>query len=113
MQTMLGLMTVKRILARVMRGRVGALIFGAIAVGYALNPAVGQAAKESPLLSEIRLGAFHHDAGVFGRNEESGADGNVEVLFGSPDILAAIWSPRPHLGLTVNSDGGMVCLTVV
>ena len=56
-------------------------------------------------LSEIRGGLFIHDEGPFSRNKEGGFDTNVEVLFKSPPILDSIFSPRPHLGATVNSAG--------
>ncbi|MEW5726986.1 MAG: acyloxyacyl hydrolase [Pseudomonadota bacterium] len=54
---------------------------------------------------ELRLGVLAHDVGVFGGEHESGADGNVEVLFDSPSVLAPLWAPRPHLGVSVNSAG--------
>jgi len=56
------------------------------------------------LLSEVRLGIGDHDAGVFGRTKEEGLDFNIEFLFLSPDFLEAIWSPRPMLGASINSD---------
>ncbi len=74
-------------------------------------PAPAQAARPDPLLgienvfSEVRLGALWHDQGPFSSNKESGFDSNVEVLFVSPDVLGAIGSPRPHVGLSVNSAG--------
>jgi lipid A 3-O-deacylase len=55
------------------------------------------------ILSEIRVGALWHDQGPFSHRKEEGSDGNLEILFTSPDILKAIWSPRPHVGLSVNS----------
>ena len=57
------------------------------------------------VISEIRLGAFVHDEGPFSRNEEDGYDGNLEVLFVSPDFLDIVWAPRPHMGVTINSRG--------
>jgi lipid A 3-O-deacylase len=57
------------------------------------------------IVSELRGGVFAHDQGPFGSHKESGVDGNLEVLFVSPDFLDVIWAPRPHLGLTVNSGG--------
>jgi lipid A 3-O-deacylase len=57
------------------------------------------------IFSEVRLGFLVHDEGPFSRNEESGYDGNLEILFASPRFLDIIWAPRPHLGLSVNSDG--------
>ena len=29
----------------------------------------------------------------------------LEFLFNSPEFLAFAWSPRPHIGFSVNSDG--------
>lgn len=55
--------------------------------------------------SELRLGLMGHDVGVFGVKKETGVDANIEMLFDSPAFLEAIWSPRPHVGVTVNSGG--------
>lgn len=57
------------------------------------------------ILSEVRVGFLVHDQGPFSRNEESGFDGNFELLFVSPTVLDVIWAPRPHVGFSVNSDG--------
>ena len=57
------------------------------------------------ILSEIRVGGLIHDEGPFSRNEEDGFDVNLEFLFVSPKILETIWSPRPHIGGTFNTDG--------
>ena len=57
------------------------------------------------ILSEVRVGFLAHDHGPVSRNEESGFDGNFELLFVSPTVLDVIWSPRPHVGVSVNSDG--------
>src|SRR3546814_14115956 len=46
-----------------------------------------------------------HDVSVLGSNEEKGIDVNEEILFASPEFLSAIWSPRPHLGLDINTAG--------
>ncbi|NKB22150.1 MAG: hypothetical protein GKS01_16810 [Alphaproteobacteria bacterium] len=61
--------------------------------------------KNKGLISEIRVGFLVHDQGPFSRNEEDGFDGNFEILFRSPSWLQKIWSPRPHIGLSVNSSG--------
>ncbi len=61
--------------------------------------------KPGGIFSEIRVGAMVHDEGPFSRNKESGFDSNIELLFTSPDFLDVIWSPRPHIGGTYNSDG--------
>lgn len=57
------------------------------------------------LLSEVRIGWMLHDAGIFGRSEEEGFDIDGELLFASPDVLDVIWSPRPLLGVSVNTAG--------
>lgn len=61
---------------------------------------------DSGILSEIRVGAMRHDAGVLvGRKETDAVDANVEILFTSPGFLKHFWSPRPHLGVTGNFTG--------
>ena len=57
------------------------------------------------ILSELRAGVLVHDEGLFSRNKEEGIDTNFEVLFNSPDFLDFAFSPRPHIGGTVNSAG--------
>ena len=56
-------------------------------------------------LSEIRGGILVHDEGPFSRNKEDGIDTNIEVLFKSPSMFDVVYSPRPHLGATLNSAG--------
>ena len=56
-------------------------------------------------VSEIRVGGMYHDPGIFGNRKEKGWDINAEVLFTSPEFLAPIWAPRPHLGSTTNTSG--------
>jgi len=55
--------------------------------------------------AEVRLGGFIHDEGPFSRNEEDGFDINLEILFPSPGLLEFLSSPRPHIGVTVNTEG--------
>lgn len=58
-------------------------------------------------LSELRLGILAHDVGVFGRSEEDGVDVTLEARF-KPfrgRFWDAIWKPRPHIGINVNSAG--------
>ncbi len=57
------------------------------------------------VLSDVRLGLLVHDAGIFGRTEEDGPDVNLEFVFVSPDLLGFLWSPKPHLGFTINTQG--------
>jgi lipid A 3-O-deacylase len=73
-----------------------------IALAAVLLPA--SAAAEG-IVSEIRLGMLHHDAGIMTVDKERGTDGNVEVLFASPSALDVIGAPRPHIGASVNSVG--------
>ncbi len=56
-------------------------------------------------VSELRLGALDDDPGIFGNHKESGVDANAEILFTSLDFLSPIWSPRPHLGTSINTSG--------
>lgn len=56
-------------------------------------------------IDELRLGLLAHDIGFLGHGKEEGGDANVEVLFKSPAFLDALWAPRPHVGLSVNSAG--------
>ena len=57
------------------------------------------------ILSEVRLGVLKHDFGPFSSSEEHGIDINFELLFAAPGFLDFIWSPRPHIGATINTDG--------
>jgi len=57
------------------------------------------------IVSEVRLGFLIHDQGPASHNKEGGYDGNLEVLFTSPDFLDIVWAPRPHFGGSVNSQG--------
>ncbi|MGE5477972.1 MAG: acyloxyacyl hydrolase [Bacteroidales bacterium] len=66
------------------------------------------ALSSSPALAEvdeIRLGLSLHDISFLGHGKEDGVDGVGEVLFQSPGLLEAIWAPRPHVGIAVNSAG--------
>ena len=56
------------------------------------------------ILSEVRLGVLKHDFGPFSSSEEHGIDVNLEFLFVAPDALEFLGSPRPHLGVTINTD---------
>ncbi|WP_285907934.1 acyloxyacyl hydrolase [Pseudodesulfovibrio pelocollis] len=57
------------------------------------------------IVSEVRGGVYAHDISFWSFHRENGADINGEVLFVSPSFLEAVWSPRPHLGATVNTSG--------
>jgi len=62
---------------------------------------------ESRALSEVRAGILIHDRGLFIPRRETGQDLNVEVLFRSPrwKLFQAVWSPRPHVGISINDEG--------
>ncbi|MCR6632079.1 MAG: acyloxyacyl hydrolase [Magnetospirillum sp.] len=66
------------------------------------------AVAASPALAgvdEIRLGLFDHDLSFLGHAKEGGVDVNAELLFESPAVLNVLWSPRPHVGVSVNTQG--------
>ena len=66
------------------------------------NAAVAHA--EDGYIDELKLGVLKHDVPVFGRHKEGGVDLNGELLFKSPRILDWAFAPRPHLGVSVNTD---------
>ena len=56
-------------------------------------------------VSEVRVGVQKHAASMIGNTtKETGIDGNFEVLFVSPDFMKYIWSPRPHIGGSINGS---------
>jgi lipid A 3-O-deacylase len=63
------------------------------------------AAAQNPIVSEFKFGILAHDAGLFDRHVETGADVNFEMLFTPPAFLDIIGSPRPHLGGSLNTSG--------
>ncbi|QJB56086.1 acyloxyacyl hydrolase [Pseudodesulfovibrio sp. zrk46] len=75
-----------------------------LALALLFTASVAQAEGDS-IVSEIRGGVYAHDISFWSFHRESGADINAEVLFTSPDMLEAIWAPRPHVGVTVNTSG--------
>lgn len=82
----------------------GLLVCLAIPVGTA--PMTAASSAENGAVSEIRAGVLFHDAGIVSeRLEPPGPDANFEFLFKSPAFLKPLWSPRPHLGATLNPDG--------
>ena len=65
--------------------------------------------QASYLPEEIRLGALKHDVrSSFRHHYEKGVDINAEFLWASPDLeaLRFIFAPRPHIGTSMNTDGG-------
>jgi lipid A 3-O-deacylase len=79
------------------------LILALALLGSGLPASAGEAGDS--IVSEIRGGVFAHDIRMLSFHRENGADINGEVLFVSPGVLDAVWSPRPHLGATVNMEG--------
>ena len=67
-------------------------------------PAAAQAGSQG-IVSEVKLGVLQHDLDFLGDNIEPGQDINAELLFASPDFLSPVFSPRPHLGVSVNTQG--------
>ncbi|PIW27137.1 MAG: hypothetical protein COW30_11615 [Rhodospirillales bacterium CG15_BIG_FIL_POST_REV_8_21_14_020_66_15] len=57
------------------------------------------------IVAEISVGALMHDEGPFSNSKEDGFDGHIEVRFASPRFLDIIWSPEPHIGANINSEG--------
>jgi len=59
---------------------------------------------------EIRLGYLKHDIKGFNlcRRDEKGYDVNAELLWASPknEVFQFLYSPRPHLGFSINTEGG-------
>jgi len=66
----------------------------------------GSARAAAGIVDEVKLGILDHDVALGGDHKECCVDVNGEVLFLSPNFLKAIWSPRPHLGITANTGGG-------
>jgi lipid A 3-O-deacylase len=64
-------------------------------------PAPGQ----TNIIDEIKTGVLAHDVGFLGHHVETGPDVNIEMLFASPELLAVIGSPRPHIGADINTAG--------
>ena len=56
-------------------------------------------------IDEFKTGGLVHDTGLGDHGVEHGTDVNIEILFKSPDWLAVIGSPRPHLGGDINTSG--------
>jgi lipid A 3-O-deacylase len=81
------------------------LALAALAVAAALAFAPTLAAAQVKLIDEVKVGVLSHDVGFLTHHVESGADINLELLFPSPDFLAVILSPRPHIGADINTSG--------
>jgi len=60
-------------------------------------------ATPGQIIDEVKAGLLVHDVGFLGDHKERGFDVNLEMLFTSPDLLAVIGSPRPHIGADINT----------
>jgi lipid A 3-O-deacylase len=76
-----------------------------LALVFVLVP-FSQSHAASGILDEADVGLLAHDIPLGDTRQESGVDGNAELRFVSPDFLAPIFAPRPHVGISVNSNGG-------
>ena len=56
-------------------------------------------------LSELRLGLLAHNIGPIASAREDGAQINAELRFNPPPLFEYILSPRPHLGVSINTAG--------
>ena len=56
-------------------------------------------------LSEFRLGILAHNIGPIASAREDGAQINAELRFNPPPLFEYILSPRPHLGVSINTAG--------
>lgn len=78
-----------------------------LALGLGIAAALVSVAAQAndKIVSELRLGVFAHDQGIFSSHKESGVDINGEILFSDLGWLGKRVMLRPHIGGTVNSDG--------
>lgn len=60
---------------------------------------------EARAIDEVRAGVSVQSSGPVAASEEDGAAFAAEVLFPSLDFIALLGKPRPHLGLSVATDG--------
>jgi lipid A 3-O-deacylase len=65
----------------------------------------GPLPQSGNFVDEVKAGILAHDVRLFGQHVESGADVNLEMLFVSPDLLSVIGSPRPEIGVDINTAG--------
>lgn len=75
----------------------------AAAVAAVLVAGVPHGAAAQEFLSELKLGVLAHDVPVLAHRDEDGTDVNLEALFVSPDFLAPLGAPRPHVGVSINA----------
>lgn len=70
--------------------------------------AATSAAASAQIVDEVRLGVVQHNVCVLdcdNADKEGGPNINGEIVFGSPDILGFIWSPRPYVMASYNTAG--------
>lgn len=84
------------------RGSVAALAAASV---IAIASWAVPARAEDGIIDQLKFGVLDHDIGIGGHHKEPGADINGEVQFTSPAFLGIIWSPRPHVGTDINTDG--------
>ena len=77
-----------------------AFVAAAMLAAACVTPATAQ-----DIVSEARIGVLRHDIDFLGDSLEPGQDINAELLFASPGFLDLAFSPRPHLGVSVNTEG--------
>ena len=75
-----------------------------ITFGFAPLP-TNPNATPGQIIDEVKAGLLAHDVGFLGDHTERGFDVDIEMLFTSPDLLAVIGSPRPHIGADINTAG--------
>lgn len=82
--------------------RIGTVaLLASLAAGALALPARGQGGW----VDEAKLGLLAHDVPLGSDHKENGPDINAELLFRSPNFLAPIFAPRPHIGVTANTLG--------
>jgi lipid A 3-O-deacylase len=88
-------------------GKVASFICGlaAVILGFVGSAVAAESDNFRDYVSELRFGILDHDPGLFGGDKESGIDINFEALFHSPEAFKYILSPRPHLGVSINTVG--------
>ncbi len=82
-----------------------AVLCAAAATNARSGGADGRSAKPlAGIVSEVRLGVFDHDVGIISSDTEDGFDFNAELLLVSPGLFRYLLSPRPQIGVAINSE---------
>jgi len=82
-----------------MRGR----IVGWIAIA-GLTLLLIAAHADASIVDEMKLGVLDDNVPIGGDQKECCVDVNGDSLFTSPSLLGWFWTPRPNLGVTVNTE---------